>query len=197
MLWVDALCSISMFRSRYVFVFQFTIMGEKVIKDVAARNIVQERPVWFGCDVGQFSDSGKGIMDLDVYNYGVGFNTDVIRNMNKADRLTYRESLMTHAMVCTPSYPSYISQSQVLTGVDLVVDAAGTQTANKWRVENSWGEGAGKEGFMVMSDSWFTEYVYQIVVDRTHVPDAVWREFEEGGRETIVLPLWDPLGSLA
>jgi aminopeptidase C len=57
-------------------------------------------------DVGQFSDSGKGIMDLDCFDYESAFKTDVIFNMTKADRLTYSESLMTHAMVnLAPTYP--------------------------------------------------------------------------------------------
>ncbi|KAL3898383.1 MAG: hypothetical protein SGCHY_002786 [Lobulomycetales sp.] len=119
-------------------------------------------------------------MDLDVFAYTSAFKTDVIRNMSKADRLTYRESLMTHAMV--------------LTGVDLVSEA-GKLRPSKWRVQNSWGVDAGRDGYNVMSSDWFDEFVYQIVVERDSVPKEVL--CQAAALETVHLPLWDPLGSLA
>jgi bleomycin hydrolase len=78
------------------------------MKDVAARLLIANRPVWFGCDVGQFFDSGKGINDLDAFDYQSAFKTDVVRNMSKADRLTYGESLMTHAMVWILAGPNWL-----------------------------------------------------------------------------------------
>lgn len=54
-------------------------------------------PVFFGCDVGKFSDSSKGIMDTDLFDYELGFNISL--NMNKSERLQAGESSMTHAMV--------------------------------------------------------------------------------------------------
>ena len=96
--------------------------------------------------------------------------------MNKAQRLEYSESLMTHAMV--------------ITGVDL--DDNGKPT--KWKVENSWGEKVGKKGYYVMSDDWFSEYVYEIIIDKKYLTK---KEKELLDTKPTMLEPWDPMGSLA
>jgi len=96
--------------------------------------------------------------------------------LDKAARLDYGESRMNHAMV--------------FTGVDL--DDDGNPT--KWRVENSGGTEAGDKGFMTMSDGWFSEYLYEVVVHRRYLDDQVLAVLEQ---EPIVLPPWDPMGALA
>jgi len=153
------------------------------MKEVSIKTIQAGNPVWFGCDVGQFF-SKTGIMDLDVYNYNAAFTTDVVRNLTKAQRLEYKESLMTHAMV--------------LTGVHLL-ENGGTVSASRWRVENSWGEDSGVNGFNVMSDSWFSEFTYQVVIDKAMLNGERLGKIVEMARagDVIELPLWDPLGSLA
>ena len=99
-----------------------------------------------------------------------------IRDRDKAERLDYGESLMTHAMV--------------FQGVNL--DEAGKPT--RWRVENSWGKEAGAEGYYVMSDEWFTEYTYQVVVHKKYLTAEQLSELEQA---PILLEPWDPMGSLA
>lgn len=94
-------------------------------------------PVFFGSDVGKYSDSGKGIMDTDLVDYELGFNVKL--GMSKAQRLITGESAMTHAMVLTAVY----------------LDKDGNSV--RWRVENSWSETAGTAGYFVMSDKWMDE----------------------------------------
>lgn len=130
-------------------------------------------PVFFGCDVGKFSDSTRGIMDLDLFDISLGFNFSL--GLNKAERLRTGESAMTHAMV--------------LTGVQIE-----NGKPVRWRVQNSWGEGAGDKGWFVMTDKWADEYLYQVVVD----PRFVSREVRDVlKQEAKVLPRWDPMGILA
>lgn len=130
-------------------------------------------PVFFGCDVGKFSDSSSGIMDINLYDYSLGFNIEL--KLNKAQRLRTKESAMTHAMVLT------------------AVHVEGGKPV-RWRVQNSWGESAGDKGWFVMTDRWLDEFVYQVVVD----PRFVSREVRDVlKQEPIVLPLWDPMGALA
>lgn len=147
------------------------------VEDLKAAAIAQMKdgqPVWFGCDVGQCSLREGGVMDLEAIKADELFGTDF--TMDKAQRLDYGESLMTHAMV--------------FQGVDL--DENGSPT--RWRVENSWGKEAGENGYYVMSDEWFTQYTYQVVVNKKYLTA---QQVEELSQEPIPLEPWDPMGSLA
>ena len=80
-----------------------------------------------------------------------------------------------------------MTHAMVLTGVDL--DSDGKPT--KWRVENSWGRDAGREGYFLMTDEWFDEYVYQVVVGFEDAPKELVEVFKEGN--VVVLNAWDPM----
>jgi bleomycin hydrolase len=143
-------------------------------KKAAVDMIREGRAVWFGCDVGKMAERDLGILDGELYDYELLYSTTF--TADKAERVAYGHSAMTHAMV--------------LTGVDL--DESGQPV--KWRVENSWGDAYGDKGYFVMSDRWFDEYLFEVVVDKRFVPADVLVALET---EPIVLPPWDPMGSLA
>lgn len=65
---------------------------------------------------------------------------------------------------------------------------------SKWRVENSWGDDKGDKGYLTMTDDWFTEYVYEVVIDKKYIPQD---KLDLLKQEVIVLPAWDPMGALA
>ncbi|MCI8638840.1 MAG: C1 family peptidase [Coprococcus sp.] len=144
------------------------------LKKAAIAQMQDGNPVWFGCDVGKRSDRESGVMDLDTFRLEELLNTTF--TMNKAERLDYGQSLMTHAMV--------------FQGVNLDKNGA----PNRWRVENSWGKEAGTEGYYVMTDRWFDEYIYQVVVNKKYLSDEQIQAYES---EPIELEPWDPMGSLA
>lgn len=144
------------------------------LKAAAIAQLKDGKPVWFGCDVGKESSRDGGIMDLDILRAGELFGTTF--GMNKAQRLDYGESMMTHAMV--------------FQGVNL--DESGKPT--RWRVENSWGKDAGVDGYYLMSDEWFSEYTYQVMVNKKYLTEAQRKELEQA---PIELEPWDPMGSLA
>ncbi len=144
------------------------------LKAAAIAQLKDGEPVWFGCDVGKRSLRDGGIMDLNVLDVEGLF--DVSFGMTKAQRLDYGQSLMTHAMV--------------LQGVNL--DENGKP--NRWRVENSWGKEPGKDGYYVMTDDWFTEYTYQVVVNKKYLTAEQRKQWEQDPKE---LEPWDPMGSLA
>ncbi|KAI9691958.1 MAG: hypothetical protein M1820_009666 [Bogoriella megaspora] len=130
-------------------------------------------PVFFGSDVGKFSDSNSGIMDTELYQYELAFNIKL--GLTKAERLRTRESAMTHAMVLTAVH---IEQGRPV----------------RWRVENSWSEVRGTDGYFVMSDKWMDEFCYQAVVDPSVVSEELKKVLKQKPK---VLPLWDPMGALA
>ncbi len=144
-----------------------------LMKEVAQKVIVGGEPVWFGCDVGKQMERKQGIWDKNLFDYGALYGEEFTQD--KAARLDYHETLMTHAML--------------FTGVD-VVDG----TARRWRVENSWGEENGQKGYYTMNDSWFDEYTFEIAARRDLLPAELQAAL---GQEPIVLPAWDPMGALA
>ena len=142
-------------------------------KALALKPLIDNDPVWFGSDVGKKMKRENGILDEDIYAYADVLDAEF--TLDKAGRLDYGESLMTHAMV--------------IAGVNLV-----DGKPNRWKVENSWGEKNGEKGYFVMSDKWFDEYVYQIVIDKKYLSSeqlAAW------DTKPIELKPWDPMGSLA
>ena len=146
----------------------------KTLKKAAADMIVDGQAVWFGCDVGKMLEREMGILDLKVYDYELVYGTRF--KLDKAGRLDYGHSRMTHAMV--------------FTGVDL--DDSGKPI--KWRVENSWGTKLGDKGYMVMADRWFDEFLYEVMVSKKHLSPKL---LEVLDTEPVVLPPWDPMGALA
>lgn len=144
------------------------------LKKAAIAQLKDGEPVWFGCDMGPCISRDLGIMDLNIYDFKDFLQVDF--SMNKAERLDYGQSLMTHAMV--------------FQGVNLSKDGSPT----RWRVENSWGDDKGKKGYFVMSDEWFTEYMYQVVVNKKYLTKE---QADILNTEAIELQPWDPMGSLA
>ncbi|MBL7013199.1 MAG: C1 family peptidase [Candidatus Marinimicrobia bacterium] len=144
------------------------------LKDAAIASINEDNPVWFGCDVGKHFSRNMGVMDLDIYDFELFYNTDF--PMSKADRLEYGDSQMTHAML--------------FTGVDLDNE----KKSKKWRVENSWGDKYGDKGYDIMTDPWFDEYTYEVVVHKDYITEE---EFEIYQKDPVPLKPWDPMGALA
>jgi bleomycin hydrolase len=118
--------------------------------------------------------SKEGVFDREAAGYEKLF--DIKYEFTKGDRLTWHDSAMNHAMV--------------ILGVNLDKDGK----PNRWRIENSWGKDAGNDGYYVASDSWFDEFVYQVVVDRKYLPKKTSKLYDQ---EPQSLDPWDPMGTLA
>ena len=144
-----------------------------LMKDIAMRMLQDGRPVWMGCDTGKQMHRDKGLWDAELFDYASVYNADF--SMNKEERLEYRQTAMTHAML--------------FTGVD-VVDG----NPRRWRVENSWDDKVGEKGFFLMNDSWFAEYMFEIAAPMSYLPEELQQALD---LEPVVLPPWDPMGSLA
>ncbi|MBO55435.1 MAG: aminopeptidase [Dehalococcoidia bacterium] len=148
-------------------------VGIDVMKDIASRMIQDGKPVWMGCDTGKQMHRDLGIWDAELFDYPGVYETDF--SMDKAERLEYHQTRMTHAML--------------FTGVDLV-----DGKPRRWRVENSWNDKVGDKGFCLMNDSWFAEYMFEISAPKSYLPPDILAAWEG---DPIILPPWDPMGSLA
>ncbi len=146
----------------------------ETLKAAAVQMILDGKPVWFGCDVGKHLDRDLGVLDLDLFDTELLYGTPLLQE--KAARLDYGQSLMTHAMV--------------LVGVDLTADG----NPKQWRVENSWGEAVGEAGYLTMTDAWFDQYVYEVAIDKQYISKDVLALLDT---PATVLDPWDPMGSLA
>ena len=140
------------------------------IKKMAVASIADSTRMYFSCDVGKFLNRKTGILSLDNYDYESVFGTTF--PMTKAERIQTFASASSHAMT--------------LCAVD--VDADGN--TRKWKVENSWGPTYGVQGHLVMTDEWFDEYMFRLVVERRFVPKET---LELLKLKPVKLPAWDPL----
>lgn len=140
------------------------------IKEMAIKSIKDSTMMYMSCDVGQYFDRARGYSDPGNFCYADLLGTDF--PMDKKDRIRTFASASTHAMT--------------LMAVDL--DQEGKP--RKWMVENSWGADSGYKGHIIMSDRWFSEYVFRLVVEKQYVPEKLLRLSAE---KPTKLPAWDPL----
>ncbi len=140
------------------------------IEQMAIASIKDGCKLYSSYDVSKQLDRKNGILDTENYDYATLFATNF--PMDKAQRIMTFDSGSTHAMT--------------LTAVDL--DSEGK--AIKWKVENSWGATSGQKGYLVMTDRWFREYSFRLVVDKKYVPNNILEA--EKQKPVMVMPD-DPL----
>ena len=140
------------------------------IKEMAISSLKDSTMMYFSCDVGKFLNSDRGLLDVKNYDYESLMGTSF--GMNKKQRIQSFASGSSHAMT--------------LMAVDL--DKNGKPT--KWMVENSWGPAAGYQGYLIMTDDWFNEYMFRLVVETKY---ASKKALEVLKQKPIRLPAWDPM----
>ena len=140
------------------------------VKELAIASIKDNTAMYFSCDVAKFLNSKKGTLDLNNMDYASLFRTQF--PMDKKQRIQTYSSGSSHAMT--------------LIAVDL--DDAGKP--RKWMVENSWGAASGYQGNLIMTDEWFDNYMFRVVVEKKYVPADILKLLEQ---KPILLPSWDPM----
>lgn len=140
------------------------------IAKLAIASLKDGKKMYSSYDVGKQFDRELGYLDTENFDYASLFS--ITFPMNKADRIATFDSGSTHAMT--------------LVAVDLDKDG----NPLKWKVENSWGPNNGAQGCLIMSNRWFNEYMFRLVVDKKYVPENLQKEFEQ--KPVMVMPE-DPL----
>jgi bleomycin hydrolase len=140
------------------------------IAAMAIASIKDSTAMYFSCDVSKFLDRDKGFLDINNYDYaspmGVSFE------MNKKERIATFASGSSHAMTL------------------IAVDLDDSGQPKKWMVENSWGSSSGYKGNLIMTNEWFNEYMFRLVVERKYVPADILNLLNQ---KPTVLPPWDPM----
>ena len=140
------------------------------ISPMCIESIKDSTMMYFSCDVGKFLNRDKGYMDVNNYDYGSLMGTTF--GMNKKQRVSTFASGSSHAMT--------------LCAVDL--DKNGKPL--KWMVENSWGPNYGYQGNLIMTDEWFNEYMFRVVLEDKYIPANIKALMDS---KPIMLPAWDPM----
>ena len=146
-------------------------LSQEELEDLTIRQLQAGEGVMFSCDCHPDGDRANGYWDPDCFQYGEVLG-GLTFGMTKAERLLTRESTMNHCMM--------------FCGVNL--DENGT--ANRWKIENSWGEESGQKGYYIGSEKWFKANVYQITVRKSLLSDAQRALLDQ---EPLPMKLWDPL----
>ncbi len=140
-----------------------------LLKSLVLKTLLDNDPVWFGCDVGKEANTESGTLATDVYDFNSLYGMDF--SMSRKDLFETYQSIPNHNMV--------------FTGVDTLAGRP-----QKWLVENSWGEKSGKKGYLRMTDDWFDKYVQIAVINKKYLARDVLAALDQ---KSTLLPPWDPM----
>lgn len=141
---------------------EFFNVGLEPMKKAVIKSLEAGEVVWFAADVSASSASKDGYLINELYALEELFGIDL--SSSKKERLEHWMTSCNHAMT--------------FTGVN--IDESGKP--NRWKVENSWGKENGIDGYFVMDDAWFNEYVYQVYVNKKYVDSELVKQYEESER---------------
>ena len=144
------------------------------IKPMAVASIKDSTAMYFSCDVAKYLDRRNGTLSLSNYDYGSLLGTTF--NMDKRQRVQTHASGSSHAMT--------------LVAADVDTTCTDTLKVRKWMVENSWGASSGYQGHLIMTDEWFDNYMFRLVVKRRYVEQKYLDMLKQ---KPTLLPAWDPM----
>ena len=140
------------------------------IEQMAIATLKAGHKLYSSYDVAKMLDRKRGFADTENFDYASLFDTTF--GMTKAQRISTFDSGSTHAMTLT------------------AVDLDNNGKAKKWKVENSWGATWGQQGCLIMTDRWFREYMFRLVVPNEYVPERIMNAYNTA--PVMVMPE-DPL----
>ena len=163
------LYEIESYRNTYEgFNWIYLNLPNEEIKPMALASIKDNRPLYISCDVGKYSSRKDGWLDLNLYDYQKLFGITI--SMDKKARILTRQSGSTHAMLL------------------FACDTDENDVPLKWKFENSWGAASGQKGYVLLTDEWFDEYLFRIVIDKKYVPAETLKLLDQ---KPVKLPNWD------
>ncbi len=86
---------------------------------------------------------------MNNYSYEALFGIKI--EMDKKARILTRQSGSSHAMLL------------------IACDTDDNGVPLKWEFENSWGVSAGHNGYLTLTDEWFSEYMFRVVINKKYL----------------------------
>ena len=126
---------------------EFINMPINVLKELAVKHLKNGIPVYFGCDMKKMRDNDLGIMDSTLYNYKEVFNIDLL---SKEEALSLYDIDYQHVML--------------ITGVHIENDKI-----IRWKIEDSYGDKVHKDGYYIMNDNFFDNFVIEVMIDKKYL----------------------------
>lgn len=117
------------------------------LKTFAIKQLKDGVPVWVGMELRKMRDRQLGILDTNLYHY---------KNVFFYDQLTKEEALSL--------YEIDFEHCMVITGVQIENDIP-----VKWKIEDSYGTGVHQNGYYIMNDNYFNEYVFEILINKKYL----------------------------
>ena len=117
------------------------------LKELTIKQLQDGIPVWFALDRQKFRDDNTGILDTRLYNYDKTLN---IEYLTKEEALNLSDIHLEHAMT--------------FCGVNIVEGKS-----ERWKVEDSYGNKDRFNGYYIMNDNYFDEFVLNVIIDKKYL----------------------------
>lgn len=119
------------------------------LKTMVIKQLKDKIPVYMGAHIINYRDKKSGTLDKRLYDYN---QTLHVKDLTKEEALNFEEITMHHAMV--------------FSGVHIIDDKP-----IRWKIEDSYGDKEKYNGYYIMNDNFFDEYVLGIVVDKKYLSE--------------------------
>ncbi len=137
------------------------------LKELTIKQLKDNIPVYMGAHILKFRDKKSGILDTRLYNYEDTLN---LKTLSKEEALNLYDISMHHVMT--------------FTGVNLINDKP-----QRWKIEDSYGNKEKVNGYYIMNDNFFNEFVLSVVIDRKYLSEEQLELLEQ---EPIEFEIEDP-----
>lgn len=127
------------------------------LKELTIKQLKDNIPVYMGAHVLKFSDKKSGILDTRLYNYESMLN---LKTLSKEEALNLYDISMHHIMT--------------FTGVNLI-----DNKPQRWKIEDSYGDKEKVNGYYIMNDNFFNEFVLSVVIDKKYLSDKQLKLLEQ------------------